>query len=52
MSRFHSLRLTQEIDGQVLTKEQAKEIPDTPPQGDHRCQGGPQGIAPTMDERA
>ena len=39
MPRFHSLRLTQEIDGQVLTEEQAKEIPDTPPQGDHRCQG-------------
>ena len=35
MPRFHSLRLTQEIDGQVLMGEQAKEISDTPPQGDH-----------------
>ena len=43
MPRFHSLRLTQEIDGQVLTEEQAKEIPDTPPQGDHRCQGDHKG---------
>ena len=39
MPRFHSLRLTREIDGQVLTGEQAKEIPDTPPLGDHRGQG-------------
>ena len=34
MPRFHPLRLTQEIDSQVFTEEQAKETPDTQPRLD------------------